>query len=238
MTKLISYPAGMSNGYFLIGSSGAIAVDTGCMEGEDFFLARCTEAGLKPEDIKLIVITHGHVDHFFNLPAIKKLTGAPVLCHKEAARFLEQGLLPEEDLTARTPIGAAILKKQAEEGAPCDKAPCAPVELTIDSDHDLHNYGVDAVLVCTPGHSRGCLSVVLDDGKAIVGDLFAAVAGTDEGGTPYFKYVGAPFEEALDSLDRLLSMGVSTFYSGHAGPFPRELVERCVAADRALGPQI
>lgn len=238
MTKLISYPGGMSNGYFLIGSKGAAAVDTGCVESEDFFLDQCARAGLRPEDIKLIVITHGHVDHFFNLPAMKKLTGAPVLCHREAARFIEQGLPPEEDLVARTPTGAAILKKQAEEGPPCDHIPSAPVDITIDGDYDLHGYGIDGRLLCTPGHSRGCLSVVLDDGNAIVGDLFAAVAGTSEGGTPYFKYKGAHFSEALDSLNRLLAAGVTLFWSGHGGPFPRELVEQCVAADRAAGPLV
>lgn len=224
MSKLISYLGGMSNGYFVVGSKGAVAVDTGAVEGEDAFLGYCSAAGIRPEDIRLIVLTHGHVDHFFNLPAMKKLTGAPILCHQEAARYLREGLLP--DVVGRTDLGRAILARQEEEGPPCDHAPKAEPDILIDGVYDLHEWGVDGKLIPTPGHSKGCISLVLDSGEAIVGDLYAEPEGSGVPGPAFFTYPGGTDGEVLESIQKLLDLGVQMFYSGHGGPFPRKLVEQ------------
>ena len=230
MTKVIPYTSGMSNGYFVIGFGGAIAVDTGSVEGETTVLELCEAAGLRPEELRLLIITHGHVDHFYNLPAMKRVTGAPVLCHTAAGRYLREGLLP--DVTGRTDRGRAILAVQDKEGPPLDHAPQIEPDILINDVYDLDPWGVAGKLIPTPGHSDGCISVVLDNGAAIVGDLYAAPAGTNDGGMAFFTYPGGRFEEAQESLQRLLDMGVQIFYSGHGGPYSRKEVERALAEER------
>ena len=232
MASVFSYTNGMSNGFFIQGKQGVIAVDTGCIEGENIVKDNCHAAGIVPTDVKLIIITHGHVDHFFNLNALRKLTGAPVLCHMNAARFIENGLLPEEDIEGRTPLGVAILEFQAKNGSPVDSCPKSKVDIQISEDYDLTHWGVEGSVILTPGHSRGCVSVVLKTGEAIIGDLFAAPAGEETGRTSYFQYVGAPFEEVDNSLEKILNIGVRVFYSGHGGPYSRKQVKQCVAEDR------
>lgn len=45
------------------------------------------------------------------------------MCHETAAHFLVNGELPDVDLAGRTPFGIELLKKQAEEGPPCNHVP-------------------------------------------------------------------------------------------------------------------
>lgn len=85
-----------------------IAVDTGAEGDEGRMRQIFREAGIEPRSVKLIIVTHGHVDHFSNLPATKALTQAPVLCHKEAAPYLVEGRLP--DVAGRTATGKALIE--------------------------------------------------------------------------------------------------------------------------------
>ena len=93
--EIIRYKGFLANAYFIKDGETVYAVDTTDTAGRDFFLENCERAGITPEQISLIIITHGHVDHFANLPVMKELTKAPVLCHKRAERFLVNGLPPE-----------------------------------------------------------------------------------------------------------------------------------------------
>lgn len=235
MQKVIPFQAGMSNAYYIIGDKGVAAVDSGADIGADAVRDQCKNAGIDPDDIKLIILTHGHVDHFLNLPALKEVTGAPVLCHKEAAHFLINGEMPDVDIAGRTQFGIDLLEKQAKEGPPVSGAPKIVPDIVIEDEYNLEEWGIKGKIVHTPGHSRGCISVILDTGEAIVGDLFAAEAFHDDADMPYFYYPGARFEEAQESVQKILDMNVNIFYSGHGKPSGREYVMERLKAEKNRG---
>src|SRR3978361_692936 len=60
----------------------AIMLDTG-MVGEQgqvrWLLGRL---GLRPDSIKAILLTHGHVDHVGNLAWVRHFSGAPIYAHR------------------------------------------------------------------------------------------------------------------------------------------------------------
>lgn len=232
MGKIKSYRSGMSNGYFVQGESGVIAVDTGAEFGEEYVRQHLREAGIDPAEIKLMVITHGHVDHFMNVQAWHNVVGMPVLCHAAAARFLEEGLLPDEDLEGRTKMGREMWEAQKRMGNPISAAPKFHPDLVIGEDTGLEKWGVDGILVCTPGHTRGCISVVVGD-EAIVGDLFAAPAFTDAVGMNYFQFLGAPYEMSQNSVQKLLDLGVQTFWPGHGTSRSADFVRQKLEEERA-----
>ena len=229
MEKIFQYRRGLSNGYIVLGEK-IIAVDTGCEETEEAFLSACKEAGIKPTDVSLIIITHGHVDHFFNLVNMERLTGAPVMCHEFAADFIVNGKDP--NVQGRTKQGKAIIKKQEEEGNPTDHTPSAKVDIRVNTDTDLSPYGIKAQLIHTPGHSQGCMSVVFESGEAIIGDMILSVPPNDEPGLAFLSYDGpCTSPELYSSIRKLLDMGCHTFYSGHGGPYSKELVESLLCTD-------
>lgn len=231
MAIVKQYFSGIANGYFVI-DEAAIAIDTGSVHSEAAMRRLFNDAGIDPQSIKLIIITHGHVDHFSNLPAMKSLTGAPVLCHREAAPALVEGALPH--VVGRTSAGKALVEKRKAEGFPVCYAPKVTPDLIIDQEFDLHPWGINGVVLPTPGHSKGCISVVLDSGETFCGDLFAQAPNNVAPEPAYFTYPGGTDQEVAQSLQTLLRRNAQVFYSGHGGPFSRTVVEKALAEEDSL----
>lgn len=231
MTKVIQYQSGMANAFFLVGDSGAVMVDSGTAEGTEFVRQSLSDAGLKPEDIKLIIISHAHVDHFYNIPAMREVTGAPVLCHKNGAETLINGLFPDVD--GRTAPGKLIMEKQREEGEPVPYCPKVTPDILVEGDTDLSPWGIDGKLLYTPGHSDSDMTVVLDNGAILAGDMIAAPPITGIPGLAYLAYRG---EEAtpqiIQSAEKVLEHA-TVVYSGHGGPFQVEDVRAALEAEKA-----
>ena len=70
--------------YALHTASEWVIIDAGSDTDEGFqaFQAQLSEAGITPQEVGLIVITHGHPDHVGLARRVKELTGAPVVMHK------------------------------------------------------------------------------------------------------------------------------------------------------------
>jgi glyoxylase-like metal-dependent hydrolase (beta-lactamase superfamily II) len=49
---------------------------------------------IRPQEIKLIILTHGHWDHIGSVKEIKDLTGAKVALHGAGREWLEKALQP------------------------------------------------------------------------------------------------------------------------------------------------
>src|SRR5690606_2518430 len=69
--------------HVLVGERGeAVLLDAGLI-GEQWQIRwRLRRLGLGPENVKAILLTHGHLDHVGNLAWAKAWTGAPVLAHR------------------------------------------------------------------------------------------------------------------------------------------------------------
>jgi glyoxylase-like metal-dependent hydrolase (beta-lactamase superfamily II) len=74
--------------HLLEDGDGSVMIDTG-MVGEPFFIRRLVrKLGLKPDSIKAILLTHGHLDHAGNLAWLKQWSGAKVYAHSEEVRHV------------------------------------------------------------------------------------------------------------------------------------------------------
>lgn len=79
----------MSVCHLLVDSDGAMLLDTGLV-GEPLLLRRrLRRLGLKPEDVRAIVLTHGHLDHAGNAARLKDWTGARVYGHAAEQRHVD-----------------------------------------------------------------------------------------------------------------------------------------------------
>ncbi|MFD7339965.1 MBL fold metallo-hydrolase [Streptomyces violascens] len=68
------------NAYLLLGRRPVI-VDAGIPGSGQKILDRIAAHGVDPIDVALIVITHGHIDHFGSAAELHRLTGAPIAGH-------------------------------------------------------------------------------------------------------------------------------------------------------------
>ena len=154
--------------YLLLGDR-VVIVDTGVAGQRDLILTALADAGRVPAEVSLILLTHGHGDHAGSADALREVTGAPIALgagDEEKCQAAVDTEMRGRGFAGRAAL-AAIRKRQT--GAP---RPPGPVpDLIIDSERSLAEYGIDAVVLPMPGHTRGSLAVFTASGDALVGDL-------------------------------------------------------------------
>lgn len=219
MSKITSFTLGISN-LFLVEDQGMLLVDTGTNASKESYEDLFSAAGINPKDINLIVISHGHSDHFAHVHELKELTDAPVLCHKKAVNALKTG--KNQKVIPRNELGKKILEMIS--GNKPIKYQAVEPDVIVESIFDLNPYGVAGKIIHTPGHSECSITVLLDSGEAIVGDMLVTSPFTEETCVAYF----ADDEKALFDNIRMLLEQAHTFYSGHGGPFSRTEILKLV----------
>ena len=235
----IQYKSGIANAYLIQAEDGYIAFDTGSICDADVFTKIQRANRISPDSVKLIVISHEHDDHFVNANHMRELTGAPILCHKNAVETISNGrTLP---LYPRNKYGRWIVENLFKGDIPFTEVPCVSPDIVIQGDYDLRPYGIDAKLIETPGHSLGSISLITSRREAYIGDVIVAQNPTIERPccVAYFCYTeDTPTANAqiLPNVQMLLE-SADVFYSGHGGPFSREEVERAYqeAIEEAAG---
>lgn len=124
---------------------GLILIDTGYGHELPYLLENIRTLGFRVEDIKIIIHSHGHYDHFGCTDAIKQISGAKVYMSRVDTQLLRE--MPERALVHHSCVpGARIVWPDVE---------------LEDGDHVvLGNTDIRCVL--SPGHTFGTLSFFFD----------------------------------------------------------------------------
>ncbi|WP_440947978.1 MBL fold metallo-hydrolase [Methanosarcina sp. T3] len=158
--NIIPVPLKMTSA-FIIRDEGTIMVDSGYPGSEDTILEKLHEIGSSPEDIRLIVLTHGHADHAGSAAALREKTGAKVAVHRmdaDKVREGNQGKLHPTGFAGRV-LGLFFGMKKAS------SYPAFEPDILIDEALELEEYGIrgraphtwpfSGLRIC-PSEERGC----------------------------------------------------------------------------------
>ena len=218
-------PFGMVNCHLVVSDGGCVLVDAGLPGSEAKIAKALRRLGLGFTDIRLIVITHAHVDHAGSAAAVRALSGAPIVAHRGDLCYYTQ----QEAMTF-CPTGwfGRVFLKTGLIREPY--TPFVPdILLEADEGLDLASYGLAGTVRHTPGHTAGSVSIELAGGQAMVGDLIASgmlLGGLVRTG----RAMRPPFEDnphaTAGALQALLDSGTETFYMGHGGPLHAHEVQR------------
>lgn len=157
---------GHVNIYLIRTEGGYILVDAGMPNSGDELDRVFQEAGVDPKSVELIIATHGHLDHIGSIAHAQRITGAKVLCHHSLSERLANGEIEPavpRNLRGRVMSFMTRLAGFEYEGIEPD--------LLMDEELDLAEYGLPGKVIHTPGHSPSSVSIMLDNGEALVGDL-------------------------------------------------------------------
>ncbi|KUN80959.1 hypothetical protein AQJ66_25105 [Streptomyces bungoensis] len=123
---------------------------------------------MNPKDIRLIVVTHGHVDHFGSAAELTRLTGAPIAGHIADLSVYRAGGVSDPYLPigvfGRLFVRSARVRETTEPFEP---------DVLVRGEAHLSDFGVEARIMPTPGHTAGSVSVLTDHGDLVAGDLVA-----------------------------------------------------------------
>jgi hydroxyacylglutathione hydrolase len=202
-----------SNAYLLVGDHRPVLIDTGSSGDARAIRAACTAVGVEIRDLALILHTHVHSDHFGNTADLAATAKCPVSYHPNDCVLAEQahnGRL--QGVGVRGRILSRLLSNLPFQSCRVDIA--ASEGLRLDE------FGVPATVLHTPGHTAGSISVLMDGGDAIVGDILMGgyAGGAVLPSRPNFHYFADDLPLAMDSLDRVLRVSSGRLFVGHGGP--------------------
>jgi len=169
-------------------SHEGIIIDPGAEA--NLILKRVKDLGLT---VKLIVLTHSHMDHIGAVKEIKEATRAELAVHSADARALQ----------SRSPMG--MLYRLSLQAAP-------PPDRLLKGGDSLEITGLRLLVLHTPGHSPGGICL-LGEGVVFTGDtLFNFGIGRTD-------MPGGSTQQLMDSIHtKLMILPDNTFvYPGH-GP--------------------
>ena len=211
-----------TNCYLVKTDSGNILIDTGFPFQRSKLENVLEKEGCKPGNLKLIVVTHGDIDHTGNCAYLRKKYNVEIAMHEgDTEMCMNDGKTRDRGkIPANFPIPLLVLWlikgflifsfKQAAWGKPFEKF---KPDLLLEDGQNLAEYGFDATIIYTPGHSKGSISVLIDnDRNLICGDLFSIAWGRiiksiDENG-----------------LKRLKELKIKDIYPGHGNPFSMQQI--------------
>lgn len=230
MTTVVQIRLSLSNSFLILGER-PVLVDTGSPKDGDKLLKNLANYGVQGRGLALILHTHGHSDHCGSTRQLKEATSAPTAIHPADAAVMETG---RNQATKPTTVGAKLLH-----GLVKDEFPPVRPDILLPDEMSLQGFGVDGMVLYTPGHTKGSVSVLLSTGEAIVGDLLMGgwLGGMFRSGQPGYPYYADDLGQIRASVKTLLDLGATKFFVGHGGPLEagrvRSWLERVGDATRS-----
>lgn len=229
-------PFGMVNCHLILGPQGCVLVDTGLPGSQSKVHRALRRHGLDFGDIKLIVITHAHIDHAGSARKLRQLSGASIVAHAGDLDYYEHKkpmTFCATDWFSRLFLRTGFIRRPYAAFTP-------DLLLQEGESLDLQPYGLSGCVRHTPGHTAGSITLQLTGGDAMVGDLLASgvlLVGLLRTG----RAKRPPFEDnphqVADQLQRLVETGSRRFYIGHGGPLAAQEVLRHSQVLRTITPQ-
>jgi hydroxyacylglutathione hydrolase len=171
--KVHTLYTGVANTFIVEDAPGLVIVDAGMPHRARQIIGAIQALGHDPKQVRLILITHGHIDHAGSAVELKKLTGAPIAMHRDDLRLVEtKSLKIPPGRTATTEMIGTLLRTFGW---------VVPLETFIPDiwlaeGQILREFGFDACITHTPGHTAGSVSVLCTDGSLFVGDAILNLA--------------------------------------------------------------
>lgn len=186
---LISY--GQTSCFVVCGRSGCLLFDTDWAGTYYKFRSALKAAGIPFGDLRFLLISHYHPDHM-GIARLIVDDGVTLIAAKEQLKYLHaaDNYFNRDRSVSFYPIDdSAVRAFDIEESRAL-----------------LSSLGICGEIIHTPGHSDDSVSLITDDGDALVGDL-----------CPLFSVPAYHSAELENSWNRILSRGIKRIYYGHMG---------------------
>lgn len=203
MSNIERIKCGNGNVYLVSDGDNAVLVDTCRVSYRDMILEKC-----KKKNVRIIILTHGHVDHIQNASFLSKALNVPIAMHKGDYELTKDNWA--EPMYAHNLLGKIIVKLSQKS---FETDTIEPFEPAFIKDGDsLSEYGVSATIIGLPGHTKGSIGVRVGETDVIVGDALMNMAYPSK--SPLYGN-RAVMEQ---SASKISSLGNVRIHFGHGKP--------------------
>ena len=207
------------NCYLIKTKEGFILIDTGFSKSRlviDDFLSNI---GIKPENqrLKLIILTHGDFDHTGNAKYLKEKYNTKIAIHNDDIGMVEHGDISwNRDMNAFMRILGKLMTVLL--GMQLKKEDRFLPDIVLEDEQKLDEYGLSAKVVALPGHSKGSIGVLTENGHFFCGDI---LENTEQPGPASMV---ADSNEMEQSIEKIKSLEFKYAYPGHGKLFEKKSI--------------
>ena len=195
------------NCYLVKTESSFVMVDAGFALAQGNLKKTLVEAGCKPGDLKLVVLTHADWDHTGNCLFLRKKYGAKIAVHRNEGLALETG-----NMYANRKRKGTVPKLVYGLFRPA-LVRTFKADVFVADGEDLLPYGFNARVIDTPGHTIGSISIL-----PVFGDFFCGDFLTNNGKPQANSFLDDAGEMEA-SVKKLKDLDIKRIYPGHGKPF-------------------
>ncbi len=214
--EITTIDLGGINCYLLKTDAGFALIDTAFLPYREKLEKELSRAGCEPGNLKLVVLTHGDIDHTGNGAWLRGKFGATIAMHRSDSGMVERGDMGWNRKSQPDKISLIFRIMSKVFGKPRGYETFKP-DLYFENGQALSEYGFDAQILHLPGHSKGSIGVLTADGELFCGDLFYNMVKPG-----LFSYID-DLSEWNASVEKLRRLKIKTVYPGHGKPARAEL---------------
>jgi len=226
--EVVQIPLSVSNVHLVKSGTRCFLVDAGSPDDLPKLAAALAREGVRFPDLSAVILTHGHADHAALAGEIRRRSGAVVIAGRGDRSMLESGV--NEPVTPTSFTARLILMLPLDTRYEPLRA-----DVEVDGELDLAPYGLAGRVLPVPGHTPGSLAVVLDDGRAFVGDMMLGgwLGGALFAQRPGEHYFHMDVAGNGHSLAALAKLPIRQYFLGHGGPLSQEAVREYLGREGA-----
>ena len=190
---------------------GFILLDAGYYCTKHLLMESIIRLGFDPADVRWIILTHAHSDHYGAANEFRNLYGTKVALSAVDAASMREKPFRAMGSFAHVPQNLPVIDHELEDG-------------------EIFSFGGKEIrCVLTPGHTLGTMSFffdVTDNGKTYLAGQYGG-AGVAALKLPYALHYQLPLDMAqrmVDSLDRVKDMPVAVHLGNH--PYNSHTLEK------------
>ncbi len=211
------------NVYVIDGGGEYAMIDAGSGIAPELIVARIEACGIPMAKVTRLLLTHIHGDHAAGAYYFHKEYGLKVYAASEAAAWLEQGDMDKTSVNAAKRAGVYDIEFQY---------PACPVAGHM-SDGDRITVGdLELHVLETPGHARGHVSFVMEEGGARA--LFSGDAIFANGRIYVQNCWDCSIQDYASSIAKLHELQVDRLYPGHGAFVMNRAGEHIAQAHRCF----
>lgn len=206
--------------FVLFDTGGHLTMDKEYTDRKEELVKALEQVGCRPGNLKAIVLTHGDNDHVANAAFLREKYHTIIAMHEKDVELVTKVSLDKmmESFQYKSillKLVFCIMKKPIRRITARtleDYIEFTPDVLLKEGD-DLSSYGFEAKILHLPGHTKGSIGIITEEGALIAGDTFANFK------TPAMAMNASDFTALKNSIQKVRTRKVVTIYPGHGEPF-------------------
>lgn len=191
------------NIYVIKGIDGDILIDTGFI-----FMRKSLVKWLDRFNIKLIILTHAHVDHIWNAKFLQDRYKCKIAMCEDDIVNIDNSKIKSKPVNKKHVVATAMMQW----GMKHFKAEKFKVDIKLKDNDELNVYGLKLKIVSLKGHTNGLIGIQYKD------YLFAGDALVNRRPKAELAYQNQDNDAAVKSAERIKKIHPKIIFIGHEFP--------------------